>query len=235
MKYGKILFVICCVLTVSFLSCKQKDYLIDGGTHEARTPLNTYDYLKANQYQLFDTFLLIIDKFNLKNELMEAKTVFAVTDYSIRRYISLRQDALRLVDFNKTFTLDSLYANITADSVRQYFFNEKITLADSPVEPEVVQITSRGNTSCGYSKRLFTVLELNGNDGGLFTWTNEPIYGLFYTRVRGALDVPGVPSLPTETDIKVLCQTQGIMPRSDKGAYDQMLHVLSNTHTFVRF
>ncbi len=235
MKYAKIFVAICCVLSLFFLSCKQKDYLIDGGKHEPRTDLNTYDYLKGNQYQLFDTFLLIIDKFNLKNELMEAKTVFAVTDYSIRNYMSLRQNALRLIDVNKSFTLDSLYASITADSVRQYFFNEQISLDNSPIEPEVKQINSRGNTSCGYSKRMFTVLELNGNDGGLFTWTNNPIYGLIYTRVRGALDVPGIPSLPTETDIKVLCQTQGIMPRSDKGSYDQMLHVLSNTHTFVRF
>ena len=235
MKHAKFLLFISLVLAFSLLSCKQDDYLIDGGKHEARTPLNTYDYLKSNQYQLFDTFLLIIDRFNLRNELQEAKTVFAVTDYSIRRYMTLKQDALRLIDFNKSFTLDSLYANITADSVRQYFFNEKITLDDAPMEPEVTQLTSRGNTPCGYSRRQWTILELNGNDGGLFTWTNSPVYGLFYTRVRGALDVAGVTPPQNEADIKVLCQTQGIMPRSEKGTYDQMLHVLANVHTFVRF
>ena len=235
MKQYKILLLLCAAFTLSFLSCKQKDYLIDDGVHEARTSLNTYDYLKANQYKLFDTFLLVVDKFNLKNELLEAKTVFAVTDYSIKQYITLRQNALRLIDINKSFTLDSLYANLTADSVRQYFFDEQITLDNAPIEPEVKQLTSRGGTPSAYSKRLWTVLELNGNDGGLFTWTNAPVYGLYYTRVRGDLDVPGTTPPLNQADIKVLCQTQGIMPRSDKGSYDQMLHVLSNAHTFVRF
>ena len=235
MKHYTILLLTFCIITLAVVSCKKKDYLIDGGVHDPHTSLNTYDYLKANQYKLFDTFLLVIDKFNLKQELLDAKTVFAVTDYSIRRYITLKQDALRLIDINKTFTLDSLYANITADSVRQYFFDQKITLDEAPVEPEVREITSKGKTSCGYSKRQWTVLELNGNDPGLFTWTNNPIYGLYYTRVRGALDVPGVTPPPNEVDIKVLCQTQGILPKSDKGTYDQVLHVLANTHTFVRF
>ena len=235
MKKYTAFFLICCFTALALLSCKKNDYLTDGGVHDARTSLNTYDYLKANQYKLFDTFLLVVDKFNLKEEMLSAKTVFAVTDYSIRNYINLKQAALRLVDVTKTFTLDSLYANITADSVRQYFFDQKITLSGAPMEPEVNQLTSLGKTSCGYSKRQWTIFELNGNDGGLFTWTNNPIYGLYYTKVRGALDVPGVIPPANEADIKVLCQTQGILPKNDKGTADPVLHVLANPHTFVRF
>jgi hypothetical protein len=235
MKQYRILLFICCLALVVLVSCRKTDYLTDEGVHDAKTPLNTYDYLKANQYKLFDTFLLVIDRFNLKEDLLKARTVFAVTDYSIRNYITLRQNAIRLIDANKSFTLDSLYANITADSVRQYFFNEEISLEAAPIEPEVTQVTSQGGTSCGYSKRQWTVLELNGNDPGLFAWTNSPIYGLYYTRIRGALDVPGITPPLNESDIKVLCQTQGIQPKSDKGTYEQRLHVLSNQHTFVRF
>ncbi|HEV8287250.1 MAG TPA: hypothetical protein VGQ09_23235 [Chitinophagaceae bacterium] len=232
-KYKTLLIIFCGTLVI--MSCKKNDYLTDGGVHEARTELNTYDYLKSNQYHLFDTFLLIIDKFNLKTELLNSKTVFAVTDYSIKRYMDLRQAALQLIDINKVFTLDSLYKNMTADSVRQYFFDVVIELENAVIEPEVRQLTSRGNTTCGFSKRAWSVLELNGNDAGLFTWTNTPAYGLYYTRIRGALDVPGVTPPPNEIDIKVLCQTTGILPRSDKGTYDQVLHVLSNQHTFIRF
>ncbi len=235
MKQYKKLFLVLFCGTLVFLSCKKNDYLTDGGVHEARTPLNTYDYLKSNQYNLFDTFLLIIDKFNLKNELLNSKTVFAVTDYSIKRYMNLRQSALQLIDINKVFTLDSLYNNMTADSVRQYFFDEVITLEDAVIEPEVKQVTSNGNTPCGFSKRQWTILELNGNDGGLANWTNTPAYGLYYTRIRGSLDTPGVIPPANEVDIKVLCQTTGILPKSDKGTYDQVLHVLSNQHTFIRF
>lgn len=233
-KYRSLIVFMFCA-TVLMVSCKKSNYLTDGGVHDAKTPLNTYDYLKSNQYKLFDSFLLVIDKFNLKAELLSAKTVFAVTDYSIRRYITLRQTALQLIDVNKTFTMDSLYANMTADSVRQYFFDENLTLDDAVMEPEVKQVTSKGNTPCGVSKRQFTILELNGNDGGLPTWTNTPAYGLYYTKVRNGLDVPGVTPPPNDIDIKVLCQTTGILPKSDKGTYDQVLHVLSNQHTFIRF
>jgi hypothetical protein len=228
-----VILLLCGIVLVT--SCKKNDYLTDDGIHNAKTPLNTYDYLKSNQYKLFDTFLLVIDKFGLKDELINAKTVFAVTDYSIKRYMDLRKAALQQINENKTYTLDSLYKEMTADSVRQYFFDEKITLQDAVIEPEVKQITSQGNTPCGFSKRMWTVLELNGNDGGLPNWTNTPAYGLYYTKIRGALDVPGVTPPANEIDIKVLCQTTGILPSSDKAGYEQVLHVLSNQHTFIRF
>lgn len=216
-------------------SCKKNDYLTDDGIHDAHTSLNTYDYLKSNQYKLFDTFLLVIDKFALKDELLSAGTVFAVTDYSIKRYMDMRQAALRLINESKVYTLDSLYKDMTADSVRQYFFDEKITLQDAVIEPEVKELLSQGNITCGFSKRMWTILELNGNDGGLPNWTNTPAYGLYYTRVRGTLDVPGTTPPANEIDIKVLCQTTGILPTSPKAGVEQVLHVLSNQHTFIRF
>lgn len=234
-RYTTLFSLLVCGWMVFAGSCKKNDYLIDDGVHSAKTPLNTYDYLKANQYHLFDTFLLVVDRFNLKGELLNAKTVFAVTDYSIKRYMDLRQAALRLINESKVYTLDSLYNEMTADSLRQYFFDEKITLADAVIEPEVQEVLSNGNTTCGFSKRMWTILELNGNDPGLPNWTNTPAYGLYYTRVRGALDVPGVIPPANEIDIKVLCQTTGILPSSDKAGYEQVLHVLSNQHTFIRF
>lgn len=234
MKQYTILLLLCFGFMVAFWSCRQKDYLTDGGKHDPHTSLNTYDYLKSNQYHLFDTLLLIIDRFNLKSELLNAKTVFAVTDYSIARFMNFRQTELKAINESKVYTLDSLYKEITADSVRQYFFDQKFTLEDAPLEPEVNQVTSLGHTSCGISKRQMTVAELN-QDGGLPNWTNTPIYALNYTLVRGSLDVAGVTPPPNEIDIKVQCQTTGILPKSDKGTYDQVLHVLSNQHTFVRF
>jgi len=233
--YTKQLLMILCGAALLAASCKKNDYLTDEGVHSAKTPLNTYEYLKSNQYRLFDTFLLVIDKFNLQDELIAAKTVFAVTDYSIKRYMDLRQAALRLVDESKVYSLDSLYKNMTADSVRQYFFAEKITLQDAVIEPEVRQMTSLGKTPSGFSKRIWTIAELNA-DVGLPNWTQTPAFGLYYTRVRGALDVPGVTPPANEADIKVLCQTSGILTSSVKDpAYDQVLHVLNNQHTFILF
>jgi len=233
-QYRLLLLMIFSVSMLGVVSCSQKDYLVDEGVHDAHTSLNTYDYLKSNQYHLFDSFLLVIDHYNLKSELLNAKTVFAVTDYSIANYMRLKLVLLKQINENKVYTMDSLYKDISADSVRQYFFGEKLTLEDVPIEPEVHQLESLGHTSCGVSKRQWTVAELNA-DVGLPTWTNSPPYGLYYTFVRGALDVPGVNPPPSEADTKIVCQTQGILPKSDKGTYDQVLHVLANTHTFVRF
>jgi len=233
-QYKFPLLIIFCAAMLGFVSCQQKDYLVDEGVHDAHTSLNTYDYLKSNQYHLFDTFLLVIDHYNLRSELVNAKTVFAVTDYSVARYMNNKLALLKQINENKIYTLDSLYKDISADSVRQYFFDEKLTLEDAPIEPDVHQLSSLGHTSCGVSKRQWTVAELNA-DGGLPVWTNSPPYGLYYTFVRGALDVPGVTPPPNEADTKIVCQTQGILPKSDKGTYDQVLHVLANTHTFIRF
>ena len=233
-QYKFPLLIIFCAAMLGMLSCQQKDYLVDEGVHDAHTSLNTYDYLKSNQYHLFDTFLLVIDHYNLRSELVNAKTVFAVTDYSVARYMNNKLALLKQINENKIYTLDSLYKDISADSVRQYFFDEKLTLEDAPIEPDVHQLASLGHTSCGVSKRQWTVAELNA-DGGLPVWTNSPPYGLYYTFVRGALDIPGVTPPPNEADTKIVCQTQGILPKSDKGTYDQVLHVLANTHTFIRF
>jgi hypothetical protein len=217
-------------------SCKKAEYLTDEGIHSAKTPLSTYEYLQSNQYKLFDTLLLLIDRLNLREEMEDSKTVFAVTDYSMKRYMDMRQAQLRLVNENLVYNLDSLYKDMKPDSIRQYFFDKKFTLADAVIEPEVETTTSKGNTTCGISKRRFDINELK-QDGGLPNFTNTPAYGLYYTRVRGALDVPGIIPPANEIDIKVLCQTSGIEPSppSKGAAYEQVLHVLSNQHTFARF
>lgn len=235
-QHIKLFTLISFAALLGLASCSKVDYLTDEGVHDPKTPLTTYEYLQANQYKLFDTMLLLVDRFNLRSELEASKTVFAVTDYSIARFMSARQSELRLVDESKLYTLDSLYNRMTADSIRQYFFDEVITLADAVMEPEVKQVTSKGNTPCGFSKRMWDIADLK-NDGGLPNFTSTPAYGLYYTRIRGALDIPGTIPPANEADIKILCQTTGIETSSSTKDpnYFQVLHVLSNQHTFARF
>jgi hypothetical protein len=214
-----------CGLILIASSCQKKDYLIDEGIHNPKSSLDTYEYLKQHSWKMFDTLIILVDHFNLKEEMNDAATVFAPTDYSIRRYIDIRQSALRVINESLVYNLDSLKKDMKADSVRQYFFGKKITLAEAKINPEVDLVTSHANTSCAVSKELLTTSPQN-----FVQFSSTPTYALLLTFVRGALDIPGVVPPLNENDINVRCQTTGIEPASGG-----ILHVLNNQHTFSRF
>ena len=205
------------------VSCKKDDYLSGGSLHNAVTPLNNMDYLKANAFKLFDTATLIIDRLGMAKTVNNAKTFFAFTDYSVVNMINNKLQAKRAVNPAAIYTLDSLINDISVDSIRQYMFNETIDLETSP-ELKATPYTSLGNTPMGVLKQL-------QSNAPYVTNTRAPTYLLIFVKVRGALDEPGVTPPPNQNDINVLCQTTGIKT----SAGETTLHVLSNTHTFVRF
>jgi hypothetical protein len=221
LKIG-ILAVCCGMLLV--LSCKKNDYITDGGLHNPKTPLTTYEYLKGNAWHMFDTLLMVVDHYGLQEEMNSAGTFFAPTNRSINRYMVLQRDKKQLVDENAKYTMDSLYKDITADSVKQYFFADKLPITSLADEMPVAK-TSMGNTPMAIRKR---------KQDGYNQWSAEPVYFLYLIQVKGTLDDPN--SLPApgdkNIDISVQCQTTGIETSNGKGT---LLHVLSNTHTFVRF
>lgn len=224
-KYSQLIYT---ALMVSFtglllLSSCKKDYLTDGGLHTAATSLTTFDYLQQHQYHMFDTLTTILLHYNMKDEVNNAKTFFAPSDFSINRYIATQNVRVRLIDENASFTLDSLYARITPDSLRQYLFTEKIQTAD--YSDDLVHVTENlGKTSSGIKRMLAT-------DPAYYQWSSQPVYLLFYVKVRGKVDVTGEPAtIDNPFDISVQCQTTGI-----ETASGGILHVLANTHTFSTF
>jgi hypothetical protein len=213
-----------CFLLIAATSCKKTGYLTDTGVHDPVTPLNNYDYLAENQFNQFDTLLRIIDRFpGLKDEMNKAGTFFAPTDFSILRTINARLTAKQQVNPSANYTLDSLINAISIDSLRQYMFKEKITLDNAP-ELQAAPYTSLGGTTQGAIKVLQTAAPYINR-------TTAATYLLYFVKVRGALDTPGVPPPPAEIDISVLCQTTGIL--TSNGA--TILHVLTNTHNFSTF
>ncbi|MEI6950230.1 hypothetical protein V9K67_23820 [Paraflavisolibacter sp. H34] len=221
-RYSRLIlpFIGALLLTVS---CKKADYLTDSGVHDPKTPLSTYDYLKQHPWQLFDTLVQVIDKYNLKEEVNNSATFFAPTDYSIKRYLDDRRLERQATNAAADYSLDSLYKYITADSVRQYMFSEKLSLQELPAQlPQAY--SSLGKTAMGVFKELQTANTYTER-------TNAPTYLLYLVKVRGTLDEPGTVPPASEIDIKVLCQTTGI--QTANGA--KTLHVLANTHPFVRF
>ena len=210
-------------LLVMTTSCKKDDYLTGGSLHQAVTPLNNIAYLKANSLKQFDTTIQLIERFNLTAEVNEAKTFFAFTDYAVVNMINLKLTQRQISNPLAVYTLDSLVKEITADSIRQYLLNETVELESAP-ELKARPINSKNGINMAVLKQLQTAAPYVDR-------TKAPTYLLFYVKVRGALDEPGVTPPVNENDLLALCQTTGI--KTSNGA--TTLHVLTNNHTFVRF
>ncbi|MBE8722400.1 hypothetical protein [Sphingobacterium pedocola] len=205
-------FAILALFFLLHISCKKDAYLTDGGLHNASTPYNAYDYLAAHKYHYFDTLLTIIDHYNLKEAVNNAGTFFVPTDRSINLYMDEQQRRLREDDEDAVYTLEKLFDELPADSVKQYLFTNKLALND--VNTSETTYTSLGSTNIKIQKVLQT-------DPQYYRWSTTPVYFLYYIRDLG---------LTTPT--RVQCQTTGITTQNGNGT---ILHVLQNTHVFASF
>jgi hypothetical protein len=228
LEINKIFMFICLAGMLAGTACKKADYISGGSLHDPVSPLNNMDYLKANQLALFDTTVQVIERLGMANDVNNAKTFFAFTDFSVLAMINLKLNAKLTTNPLATYTLDSLIKDISADSVKQYILNETVELATAQ-ELKAKPYTSAGNTSMGVMKVLQT--------GAPYTnMSKAPTYLLYYVKVRGALDEPGVIPPVGQNDIQILCQTTGIKTTPVKGSPgNTTLHVLANNHVFVRF
>lgn len=222
MKNKLLYFFICSLGLAYFTSCKKSNYLTDGGLMEAKTTLSTYDYLKQHKYHLFDTLIMAIDYYKLKDEVNSAATFFAPTNYSINKYLKIKGDSVKKINENNKYTLTDMYKNLTADSLRIYMTKSRIELTSAPLQ--VTMAPNFANTQTAVQR----VLQPKPGE----SWSSAPIYYLFYIKVRGGIDLPNSVLLPNDPniDLKAQCQTTGIEPSSGG-----ILHVLNNTHTFIRF
>ena len=218
----KILTAASALMLLATVACK-KSYTIGGSTFVAQVNMTTYDYLKTNH--LFDTLVMMIDKTGLKDELNQAGTFFAFTNYSIRRYVDAKGDDLRLIrnDENMPYTFDSLNLSALKDSLRSYMFADRFTRDN---------ITRNGlwrQSRSGEYRLMQLVPTTDYTNQNVFT--TEPQY-IYFTKI---IALPGHPvptdstqlgSVVDEQRLENLCQTTGILTTTG------VLHVLGNSHTF---
>jgi hypothetical protein len=206
-------------------SCK-KDYVIGGSVFDPNVNMTTYDYLKTNH--LFDTLVLMIDKTGLKEEVNTSGTFFAVSNYSIKSYITQKRERVRLEkdDENYPYTFDSLDFSMLKDSLRAYMFKEKLTM-DNLAGKGIFATANNGE------KRLVEATPTTDYTSGLFT--TQPKY-IFLTKIVATDSNKPLPNnideaLQVDDDqlLNTLCQTTGIISTTG------ILHVLSNNHTFTYF
>lgn len=217
-------------LIVFFASCA-KDEVIDGGISNEYTNVTTYDFLKSHPQHLFDTTLMIIDKAGLKDKVNAAKTFFVPTNYSIRNFLLAKQEEIRKNNEKLNFNIDSLFKYYTPkmlqDSMSVYFFSGKIT-RDDLTETGTVYQTQEAST-----KLLATLEQSTSTDYLVDGIISQGPKFIYLTKVIGERDVMKNGSLSDPSgnaklnDIKVLCQTTGILTNTG------VIHVLSNTHKWA--
>jgi hypothetical protein len=198
------------VLIACLISCKKDDYLTDGGLANEKSTLSTYDYLANHTYHYFDTVILIIDHFNLKDSVNKAGTFFAFTDFSVTTLMNTLQ----------VTTLQDLYAKVSSKLVTQYMFSDNsLTLANANTTP-VQKVNWAGASALSAVNKIESTY-------GVYLVNSAPVYSYYvlqYVKINGVLD--GSPNMPPGdvADISIPCQTTGIQTSSGT-----TLHVLANT------
>lgn len=194
------------ILIFNLFGCKKTSYLVDGGLASAKTSYTTYDYLEHNQYKIFDTVLLLIDHFGLKDSVNKAGTFFAPTNYNVRHVMNtLGLDSL-----------DQLYKVINSKCLTQFMFSDtSISLYSASTSTK--EIKNWAGTVCGYKKTAYTYSNL----------TTYTYYILQYVQINGALDGSSDASSDDQTDAVLNCQTTGV-----KTSSGTTLHVLANSGSF---
>lgn len=191
------------------VSCKKDAYVIeDGGIANDNTDLSTYDYLKSHQYHYFDTLIMIIDHFNLKDTINNAGTFFAPTDYSLNSTINFYND-----------NLDSLYKHVTSKFITQYCFSDT-TLTLNNAKTTTVLYKNWADTTNGLKKTAYTETVVSS----VFSY-----YILQYVKINGKVDpASGTPEDGDLPDAVLNCQTTGI-----KTSTGTNLNVFSNNSSLT--
>lgn len=203
--------------------CKKDTYLTNDGLHSEYVDLTTYDYLASHPNGMFDTLLLIVDHFGLKEELNTSKTFWAPSDYSIKRYYKLKEVLLKQKDENAEYTFDQFLNEIPVDSLRAYM-NADNQHSLSSAKTEYTSLTN---------KTIIDGFAYNKQKQAQGQWTYQDIYYLYYIKVRGEPDQTAPDGSirvdrNDQADVRVYCQTTGIKTKSGT-----VINVLNNQHTLI--
>ncbi|MDF2515719.1 MAG: Uncharacterized protein K0R59_1015 [Sphingobacterium sp.] len=199
-------------------SCSKNDYINDGGVHQAKVNMTTYDYLAS--HPKFDSLVRIIDRANLKELVNSDITFYATTNWGVADYVSAKkqQRIAEVGDENISFDIDDIDPK-RLDSLKIYMFKGK-------VERDKLDLNG------AYFSSLFGPIPGVRFQLGLRRTRDYSSYVdyvdyLYYTKVNGTLDSeePNQNAIPeAERDARVDVQTSGIITTTG------VIHVLHGDH-----
>jgi hypothetical protein len=197
------------MLVISAIACKKNNYLDDGGTHSAHTTLSTYDYLKNNAYHDFDSTIMLIDHFNLKDSVNKSGTFFACNDYSINAF---------MVNNNLT-SMQMLFDSTSPRFLTQYMFGSKDITLDKVATTTVVYPNWASDTVISGVRKIESSYPVYLTN----SVPNFSYYTLQYVRINGVVDGSVGAPVDDPVDLYLPCQTTGILTSSGT-----TLHILAN-------
>lgn len=215
----KHLFISIIIVTAanSLVSCNKNDYKSDGGLHNPKVDMTTYEYLKSKPQ--FSSLVYLIDRAGLKDSLNGNITFFATTNYGVNDFLAIRKNrrAIELHNENLPYTLDSLPLKEMKDSLKMYLFKgdlgrEKLTVEGQFYNPLLTGIPN---------VRFYVKLRRTTDYGSYIDHVDYVnLTKVIGTRDETEPDPLNVP--PLLKDITYDCQTSGILTTTGT------IHVISN-------
>lgn len=207
------------VMAGSLISCNKNSYKVDGGTHNPKVDMTTYDYLKSKPQ--FSSLVHLIDRAGLKETVNGDITFFACTNYSVDEFVRARyyRRAIELHDENIIYTLDSLPLQEVKDSLKMYMFNGDLGRDQLTVEGKFYQ-----NLLGPIPNVSFYINLRRTQDYGSYI---DHVDYIRFTKVIGTRDETerDPSSIPAkDKDMGYDCQTTGIITNTG------IIHVMSNFH-----
>lgn len=211
-------FIILMVCCSAFFACSEDDAELCS----AYVDMNTTDYLRKNQFQIFTMSLELFEKAGYLDLLdKEGVTVFMPTNYSIKHYLAQKTAILQeeTGDENLEYTFDDLIEDLpqVGDSLKMYIVDQKINRSDLE-KMDGESVTVKSMLGCEMNIRL--------KQSKLYTeWVPNAVNKyLYYTFIINGLD-PDTGTVPVEDkDVTNYCQTSGLITKTG------ILHVLRDEH-----
>lgn len=201
-------------------ACKKDDYKNDGGRHNPKVNMTTYEYL-ASKKGIFDSLVHLIDRAGLKEMVNSDITFFAANNYAVVDFIAAKKRIrdIALGNENLPYTTDSIPLQLLKDSLLTYMFSGKInreqmTLGGTLLDSKLGAIP---NT------KFIIRLDRRQDYANYLKYVDYVQMG----KIIGSRDdeQPDPDAIPaSEKDIIETCQTSGIITTTG------ILHVMSGTH-----
>lgn len=207
------------VIAGNLVSCNKDSYKNDGGVHNPKVNMTTYDYLKSKPQ--FSSLVHLIDRAGLKDAVNGNITFFACTNYSVDEFVQARYNrrAIELNDENIKYTLDSLPLQEMKDSLKMYMFNGDLGRDKLTVEGKFYQ------NLLGTIPNVSFYINLRRTQD--YSSYIDHVDYIRFTKVIGTRDQtePDQTTIPAnQKDMGYDCQTTGIITTTG------IIHVMSNYH-----
>ncbi|WP_295117885.1 hypothetical protein [uncultured Chitinophaga sp.] len=212
--------VLLIVFAATFQACKKDDYKNDGGLHNAKVDMTTYDYLKSKK-GIFDSLVYLIDRAGLKEMVNSDITFFAATNYAVVDFMKAKKIIRDQIynDENMPYSMDSIPLQVLKDSLLTYMFPGKINRDQMTVAGKVL------DSKLGAIPNTKFIIRLSRREdyGAYLKYVDYVQLGkIIGTRDDEQADPDNVP--PEEKDIIEDCQTSGIITNTG------IIHVMFGNH-----